>query len=108
MIIYEQTRTEQIVEHLVDAGNRVSRPMLIGWGLAGAGLGAMAGGLLFGLVGGLIGLPIGLLVGLALGRRWVALATALVEWCAQMLIAQDALIAAGPERATGGRTVGDG
>ena len=87
MLNYEHTRTEQIVDHLLRA-ERIIRIVVVLGSVLILGLFSFSISQ-FSVLGGLIGGAIGL----AVGMYSMLLLSAVVEWMAQILVAQGEIFA---------------
>ena len=96
MLVYEHERTEGIVSRLVTIGNRI-RVSLIATSMVFWGAVLSVVGLL--LIGDawFIGTLAGLILGFFIGRSSAAMWTTVIEWMAQLLVAQGELVAASKE-----------
>ena len=92
MLIYEHERTEQIVARLLAAARSIRSLCIVAGTLLAGGLGILVGGSISADLGIWIGL-MGAIIGAALGSWLGALAIILLEWLAQMLVAQGELLA---------------
>lgn len=98
MLVYENKRTEEIVQRLIALGNTIRILTILGTIVLVAPLVAQLGSF---LVTGLpfwAGALIGILVGYGLGSFLAAFATLTIEWMAQLLVAQGEILAALRER----------
>jgi hypothetical protein len=92
MLHYQNTRTEQIVNRLVALGNSFKLIISVTWTiLFGVGF-SIAGALVSPDYWWIIGL-IGLFIGFILGLLLATATTVVVEWMAQLLIAQGEILA---------------
>jgi hypothetical protein len=96
MLVYEHERTEDIVSRLVTMGNRI-RISLIATSMMFWGAVLSVVGLL--LIGDawFLGTLAGLILGFFIGRSSAAMLTVVIEWMAQLLVAQGGLVSATKE-----------
>ena len=93
MLRYEDARTKQIVNRLVAMGNTLRMFMIIFWAVVFGAVFSATTALVAGQVWW-VGAILGLLFGFVSGMYLASLVMVILEWAAQMLIAQGELIAA--------------
>ena len=96
MLIYENERTKDIVSRLIKIASTIRNVTLVGTGLILGILFAAGTALIWSeawWVGGIIGLSLGL----ALGAYIASFFTVILEWMAQMLVAQGEILSAHKE-----------
>jgi hypothetical protein len=93
LIVYDPKRTTFIVQRLVLIGNTLRPAMITGAMIILAVLLTLAGNVIWTEAWWLFGV-VGLVVGYGLGEYATALLLAVLEWMAQLLVAQGEIIAA--------------
>jgi hypothetical protein len=96
MLNYEDSRTEEIIDRLLQVSNAASSMLIIlcclggiaFFGGLGTALGAASGDGDGVVTGGIIGSVVGVIIGWQGAKFWSAIITGTVEWMAQSLIAQ--------------------
>jgi hypothetical protein len=91
MKVYEHERTNQIVARLVTIGNAQRSVVILSWVIFLGMLFSFFGTLILGELWWLSRL-LGVILGYALGLYFSSLLTVVLEWMAQMLIAQGEII----------------
>ena len=93
MLVYEHDRTEEIVNRLMTIANIIRLLTVLGsilvFGVIGLAVGALEGSRYIGLAG-----IVGAVIGAFIGSKTFSFFEIVLEWMAQMIIAQGQIIAA--------------
>ncbi len=96
MLAYEHDRTEDIVSRLVRISTSVRNVVLLSLAIIFGAIGTLVSALLLGQAW--VGAIIGFIAGLLLGSPIASMVTILIEWMAQLLVAQGEILAVAKER----------